>query len=38
MLRWMCGHTRKDWVRNDDIHDRVRVASIEEKFVQHYLR
>ena len=21
MLRWMCGHTRKDWVRNDDIRD-----------------
>jgi hypothetical protein len=22
MLRWMCGHTRKDRVRNDDIRDR----------------
>ena len=38
MLRWMCGHTRKDQVRNDDIHDRVGVAPIEEKLVQHRLR
>ena len=26
-----------DRVRNDDIHDRLEVASIEEKFVQHRL-
>ena len=38
MLRWMCGHTRKDRVRNDDIRDRVGVAPIEEKLVQHRLR
>ena len=38
MLRWMCGHTRKDRVRNDDIRDRVGVAPIEEKLVQHHLR
>ena len=38
MLRWMCGHTRKDRVRNDDIQDRVGVAPIEEKLVQHHLR
>ena len=38
MLRWMCGHTRKDRVRNDDIRDRVGVASIEENLVQHRLR
>uniref|UniRef100_A0A0A9HKX9 Uncharacterized protein n=1 Tax=Arundo donax TaxID=35708 RepID=A0A0A9HKX9_ARUDO len=38
MLRWMCGHTRKDQVRNDDIRGRVGVASIEEKLVQHSLR
>uniref|UniRef100_A0A0A9DNS0 Uncharacterized protein n=1 Tax=Arundo donax TaxID=35708 RepID=A0A0A9DNS0_ARUDO len=37
MLRWMCGHTRKDRIRNDDIHDRVGVAPIEEKLVQHRL-
>jgi len=38
MLRWMCGHTRKDRIRNDDIRDRVGVAPIEEKLVQHCLR
>ena len=34
----MGGHTRKDRVRNDDIRDRVRVAPIAEKLVQHRLR
>jgi hypothetical protein len=38
MLRWICGHTRRDRVRNEDIRDRVGVASIEEKLVQHWLR
>ena len=38
MLRWMCGHTRKDRIRSDDIRDRVGVAPIEEKLVQHRLR
>ena len=38
MLRWMCGHTRKDRVQNDDIRDRAGVAPIEEKLVQHRLR
>jgi hypothetical protein len=38
MLRWMCGHTRRDQVRNDDFRDRVRVAPIAEKLVQHRLR
>jgi hypothetical protein len=38
MLRWICGHTRKDRVRNDDIRERVGVAPIEEKLVQHRLR
>ena len=33
MLRWICGHTRRDRVRNDDIRDRLGVASIEEKLV-----
>jgi uncharacterized protein (DUF2236 family) len=35
MLRWMCGHTRKDQIRNEVIRDRVVVAPIEEKLVQH---
>ena len=33
MLRWICGHTRRDRVRNDDRRDRLWVAPIEEKFV-----
>ncbi|KAM3260777.1 hypothetical protein ACQJBY_051812 [Aegilops geniculata] len=37
ILRWSCGHTRKDRVRNDDIRDRAGVAPIEEKLVQHRL-
>ena len=38
MLRWICGHIRMDRVRNDDIRDRLGVAPIEEKLVQHRLR
>ena len=38
MLRWICGHTRRDRVRNDDIRDRLGVAPIEEKLVQYRLR
>uniref|UniRef100_A0A8I6YAQ5 Reverse transcriptase domain-containing protein n=1 Tax=Hordeum vulgare subsp. vulgare TaxID=112509 RepID=A0A8I6YAQ5_HORVV len=38
MFRWICGHTRKDRVRNDDIRERLGVPLIEEKLVQHRLR
>ena len=38
MLRWACGHTRKDRIRNDDIREKGGVAPIEEKLVQHRLR
>jgi hypothetical protein len=38
MLRWMCGHTRRDQDWNDDIRVRVGVASTAEKLVQHRLR
>ncbi|PVH33313.1 hypothetical protein PAHAL_9G624200 [Panicum hallii] len=38
MLRWFCGHTRRDRVRNKEIRDRVGVAPIEEKLIQHRLR
>ena len=31
MLRWICGHTRMDRVRNDDIRDRLGIAPIEKK-------
>jgi hypothetical protein len=38
MLRWICGHTRKDRIRNDNIRDKLGVAPIQEKLVQHRLR
>ncbi|PVH39123.1 hypothetical protein PAHAL_5G442400 [Panicum hallii] len=38
MLRWFCGHTRRDRVRNEEIRDRVGVAPLEEKVIQHRLR
>jgi len=38
MLRWFCGHTRRDRVRNEDIREMVGVAPIEEKLTQHQLR
>jgi hypothetical protein len=37
MLRWICGHTRRGHVQNNDIHERLRVAPVEEKLVQHHL-
>ena len=38
MLRWFCGHTRRDRVQNEAIRERVGVAPIEEKFIQYRLR
>ncbi|KAG2656539.1 hypothetical protein PVAP13_1KG091654 [Panicum virgatum] len=38
MLRWFCGHTKKDRVRNEVFRDRVGVAPIEERLIQHRLR
>jgi hypothetical protein len=38
MLRWICGHTRRDQVQNDDICERLEVTPVEEKLVQHRLR
>jgi hypothetical protein len=38
MMRWICSPTRMDQVRNGDIHDRLGIAPIEEKLVQHRLR
>jgi hypothetical protein len=37
-LRWICGHTRKYRIRNDTIRDKLGVAQIQEKPVQHRLR
>jgi hypothetical protein len=33
MLRWICGHTRRDRVQNNDTRERLGVAQIEEKLV-----
>jgi hypothetical protein len=38
MLQWICGNTISDRVQNDDICERLGVASIEEKLVQYHLR
>jgi hypothetical protein len=38
MLRWIYGNIRRDRVRNDDIRERLGVALVEEKLVQHHLR
>ncbi|KAL6524293.1 hypothetical protein OROGR_016727 [Orobanche gracilis] len=38
MLRWMCGHTKKDRLRNEVIREKVRVASIEDKIMENRLR
>jgi hypothetical protein len=34
MLRWMCGKTRHDRTKNDDIRERVGVGLIVEKIVE----
>ncbi|PHT51814.1 hypothetical protein CQW23_06276 [Capsicum baccatum] len=31
MLQWICGHTKKDRVRNEIIREKVGVASVEDK-------
>jgi hypothetical protein len=38
MSFWICGHIRRDRIRNDDIRDKLGVAQIQEKLVQHRLR
>jgi hypothetical protein len=38
MLRWICDNIRRDQVWNDDKHERLGVAPVEEKLVQHHLR
>ena len=38
ILRWFCGHIRKDRVRNEAIPKKIGVAPIEEKVIQHRLR
>ena len=38
MLRWMCGKTRKDKIKNANIHDLVGVVPIEDKLRENRLR
>ncbi|KAK8941482.1 hypothetical protein KSP39_PZI009718 [Platanthera zijinensis] len=38
ILRWMCGHTRLDKIRNEYIRDKIRVAPIAEKMREARLR
>ena len=38
MIRWMCGFTRLDRIRNEVIRERVGVAPIEEKLRETRLR
>jgi hypothetical protein len=38
MLRWMCGHTRKENIRNEIILEKMEVASIQVKMKENRLR
>ena len=38
MLRWMCGKTKMNKVRNEDIRNLVGVALIEDKMRENRLR
>ncbi|XP_070029931.1 uncharacterized protein [Nicotiana sylvestris] len=38
MLRWMCGYTRLDRIRNEVIRDKVVVTPIEDKMREEPLR
>jgi hypothetical protein len=37
MLQWICSNTRRDRIQNDDIRERLGVAPVEEKLMQHRL-
>jgi len=37
MLHWMCGNTRRDKVRNEDIRTKIGVASIEDEVRENRL-
>jgi len=37
MLRWLCGNTRRNKMRNEDIRTKIGVASIKEKMRENRL-
>ena len=37
ILRWMCGNTRRDKVRNEDIRTKIGVTSMEKKMRENCL-
>ena len=38
MLRWICGKTRKDKIKNEQIREMIKVAPIEDKLRENRLR
>jgi len=38
MIKWMCGYTRMDRIRNGAVRDLVKVAPIEDKMRETSLR
>ena len=38
MLRWISGNTRKDKIRNEEIHLKIQVTFIGEKMRESHLR
>jgi len=38
ILRWMCGNTKRDKVRNEKIHSKIGVAPIKEKIRENRLQ
>ncbi|KAG5581014.1 hypothetical protein H5410_051641 [Solanum commersonii] len=38
MLRWMCGFTRRDRIKDEDIQNKVEVTLVEEKMWKVRLR
>lgn len=38
MLRWMCGHTRSDKIRNEVIQEKVGVVFVSDKIREVRLR
>ena len=38
MLRWMCGVTKKDKIRNDHVRESVKVAPVTKKITEKRLK